>query len=482
MARILPKATSNTVELQRKTANTVNNIIQTIANNGVTNVRDKGAKGDGVTDDTVAIQAAIDSGAKAVYVPAGTYLVSSLLMPNVFNFVLFGDGPSSNLKMKAGGSNPCIYWATASVVYNEQTVANISITGTNGSQHCISTAGAGGPTLDGIYITDVPVGKSGIYSNGAAATYNHDVRMNNIQIYSNTAGHSGIRFGPLSSDSSLSDFIMNGNFVVDYCLYADSAALTTRVTDSHPYNAAVNVMGMAGGNNYWSFDNVVFDNASEDIVVIGGGDGLHFSNCWFQAIPSGYSGLLASGTSEGIILGDCRFSGSFGANSCVEGGASANGIFVYGGSIPSVGNFTTPFDFAGSRCSARGLAGYYPLGHIFHCTGTTTAAQAQATTQYLGVRDAAAETNAEFVVPYDCKAITAYIATGATPAAGQTFTFTGRKNGSDIGTALTVNNGSFGGTITLNQSFSQHDRFDIKSVFSATSGNSNVRWSVEFLA
>ncbi len=44
-------------------------------------VKDFGAKGDGVTNDTVAFQAAFDSGACAVYVPCGTYFVGRLTMP-----------------------------------------------------------------------------------------------------------------------------------------------------------------------------------------------------------------------------------------------------------------------------------------------------------------------------------------------------------------------------------------------------------------
>lgn len=47
----------------------------------VVSVKDFGAVGDGVTDDTAAIQAALNSGAKSVLFPSGTYKVSTTLQP-----------------------------------------------------------------------------------------------------------------------------------------------------------------------------------------------------------------------------------------------------------------------------------------------------------------------------------------------------------------------------------------------------------------
>ena len=51
-------------------------------------VRDWGAVGDGVADDTAAIQAAIDAGPGVVYFPAGTYRCN-ITLPNTIN--LLGD-------------------------------------------------------------------------------------------------------------------------------------------------------------------------------------------------------------------------------------------------------------------------------------------------------------------------------------------------------------------------------------------------------
>jgi hypothetical protein len=59
-----------------------NNIIEFPVNSDIVNVKDFGAKGDGLTDDTLAIQKAIDSTSRdyqVVYFPQGTYLVSDTI-------------------------------------------------------------------------------------------------------------------------------------------------------------------------------------------------------------------------------------------------------------------------------------------------------------------------------------------------------------------------------------------------------------------
>ena len=59
-------------------------------------VKDFGAVGDGVTDDTAAIQAALDSGAKRVYIPSGTYIVTaSVRIPS--EITVYGDGTDKTL-------------------------------------------------------------------------------------------------------------------------------------------------------------------------------------------------------------------------------------------------------------------------------------------------------------------------------------------------------------------------------------------------
>ena len=57
-------------------------------------VKDFGAVGDGVTDDTAAIQAALDSGAKSVYILGGTYKITDNLYVHG-NISIIGDGKST---------------------------------------------------------------------------------------------------------------------------------------------------------------------------------------------------------------------------------------------------------------------------------------------------------------------------------------------------------------------------------------------------
>lgn len=66
-----------------------------------TDVRAYGAKGDGVTDDTAALQAAITAG-KVIHIPAGTYLISSPLDVRGWRHI-YGAGKDSTVLKAAAG-------------------------------------------------------------------------------------------------------------------------------------------------------------------------------------------------------------------------------------------------------------------------------------------------------------------------------------------------------------------------------------------
>ena len=76
--------------------------------NGFVSVKDYGAKGDGVTDDTAAIQAAINA-AKSVYFPAGNYIITSPIY-------MTGDGFTGGARIIGAGVGTTIITKTTTTV------------------------------------------------------------------------------------------------------------------------------------------------------------------------------------------------------------------------------------------------------------------------------------------------------------------------------------------------------------------------------
>lgn len=96
-------------------------------------VKDFGATGDGTTDDTAHIQAAIDqanaTGGNVVYFPNGTYCVTQLTLTSYANVQLRGAGPSSIIKWKWDAGSAAGSMITISDGAARNTIADLQLDG-----------------------------------------------------------------------------------------------------------------------------------------------------------------------------------------------------------------------------------------------------------------------------------------------------------------------------------------------------------------
>lgn len=110
-----------------------------VLNDGFISVLEKGAKGDGVTDDTAAIQAALTA-SHSVYLPAGTYKISSDLEFSAGQ-ILHGDGPNSSYLVNAGTTDGI---TIDGVNYAE--LRGFTLTGSGTSGHGVNIKGTSSPS------------------------------------------------------------------------------------------------------------------------------------------------------------------------------------------------------------------------------------------------------------------------------------------------------------------------------------------------
>ena len=313
------------------------NISQSVAN-----VKDYGAAGDNATDDTAAIQAAIDSLSGAtydggtVYFPAGIYRISSALSIDSADNSITLKGCSTHFPLGGDGSLIRSTSTTANgiEITNSLSIAiqnlriDTSVTKTDGiAIDCESSTDIQGITIDQVYINGFCKGinitgysvsavrntEIRAQPNSANSTYGilvdkgSDTRVDQIRFQNIIidAVHSG------SSKHDYSSGFLFKNYVNSIWMY-DCAVLRSKI--GIDFDSTLSA-GTATTGAFFRLQNCDVDQNKEDGIYINGGTQIWIENQYMSS--NGQNGLETGSSFGGtlwITNGDCRGNGYHGIN------------------------------------------------------------------------------------------------------------------------------------------------------------------------
>lgn len=343
------------------------------------NVLDFGATGNGVTDDTAAIQAAVNAaradGGGTVYIPEGTFIVTGHTEPSdgaimlYDNITLTGAGMGlTNIKvadgwdMKMTGVIRTPYGAGTENV----TVNNLTIDGNRDNVNV---------KIDGWFNGYAP-GKIG---------YDSNITLDRVEI----KDCSGYGFDPHEQTLNLSitNSIAHGNgldgFVADYIVggvYANNIAYNN---DRHGFNLVTNSSDLIVSNN------IAYDNGGNGIVAQRGSENLPWPKDLVITGNEVYNNAL-----EGVLIKLANYV-TLSNNNIHDNGKA--GVRLYGTDNNTLFNNTItnnstskPGSFEGIRIEpyddTNGVSGNYYYTTLNTITGNTIDAGAVAA--YYGIREA----------------------------------------------------------------------------------------------
>lgn len=278
-------------------------------------VKDFGAVGDGITDDTTAIQAAMTAATgQALYFPRGTYITRQLVVPSNSHFIF---DPQTILKAKTGyTANEVLLAITAvsNVVIdgNNATIQMIKSEYTSGEQrHGIRIVSSSNVTINDLRVIDTGgdgfyLGTSDVVTPSRRITLNscrtYNTRRNGLSIVSatdvwvnggdysfsnGTAPEWGIDIEPNLSTDYMENININGvslrdNAVAGIGVVFSGLGLTAsrnvsvNISDIYVENAGIGGgLRIANGPVNKLYGQVVFNNA---VVVNPSRNGVLFSN------------------------------------------------------------------------------------------------------------------------------------------------------------------------------------------------------------
>ena len=272
-------------------------------NTPVIDVRYYGATGDGVTNDTVAVQAAVDAAVTAgggiVFFPKGNYLITQVTKDFAVagaKITLKGVGKNSSIISKYGaGTDTLLVFSQTSITGGHFIMEDLAINASANAHMGMSLTNMAWFTLNRLYIVGASTGLDIV--SGVTGT------IENCNIYANLTGiklRGTVTHNLGSNFIKIRDCLFNGNttlgldFISGDAVYLENCDLESNGTDGNTSTGAIRARSTIGGDS--GFPSMVVD------------------GCWFEN-NNGYDIYLDDPYANGILptgLGGAL--NSFGAN------------------------------------------------------------------------------------------------------------------------------------------------------------------------
>lgn len=447
--------------------------------NDVVSVKDFGAVGDGVTDDTAAVQSALTavlSGGE-LFFPAGTYLMSPLVVSNLSNVTLRGTNKyRSVIKLASTGTLLTLsnaQWCrieklgfetngTAQAIANGYGLQFDTGSGNNTVDDCAFI----GFSKDGLRI----IGTSGVTLSGHKITNNYFLGCGNYQfycIYSNDFHIENNQYGRLAGIS----------LAAVGCYLSNSSAGTYKA--NYHWDNTVGLKTDDCNYNTYALNRI--EESQQQNVYVNGGRYLIFSaNKFHTASKSGtgiYDNVYFTNADDVLFEGNVLF--SFDATNSRWGvniDTGCGNVSLGKNKVDAWDSGYGPYRIDSSIISVAG---------DFEVRGSTAAPSAAAQTTYIGAQiNTFTEALASFNVPRRSQAIRIFGASDNSPGASQSFTYTLRKTATDTGmVATTTGASSFSSSASTSTPavlVPVDTTMSVKLVTSATASAANQRWVVAF--
>ena len=236
---------------------------------GAVNVRQFGAVGDGVTDDTLAIQSTLDfvtedNATSAVYMPTSNYVVTSrLTLTDGSNKIIYGDGPLSIITSTVQGDTTLLIKRGKLTSLENFSVLGNNLSGPSGNGHAIRFLG------ETINTTDYP----------------QSCRVDNLTLRN-------FKGGDIDYQSNIAEacgiYMSQG-----LACYVDSCDITG------------NGDGVRFDDMEQSYikDSIIFDHKRNGVTAFSCEEGLHITGCDIIGNATTISGYSVGGTT-GLVSGD----------------------------------------------------------------------------------------------------------------------------------------------------------------------------------